>query len=377
MPISKLAPAWSTTIAGIIKVCDLMNIPRPGSGHWALVQRGWEMERSPLPPAEADTPVAAVVVQGKKRPKPKPVEQAEKVETETQPKVEVPEDLRNAHRLVKQTHKALTTDTYVHNGFVQTRSGLDHPLSVAVSPEGLERALRILDAIIKAVIEKGGRFERGPERWRLRLFMGKQPVEFRVREAMKRHDRRFTAEEREAPGFMWRDKYDWVGSGMLRFVIERGDYVRERTWEDSKKLKLEEQLGEIIGVLVNVEKEAVEIRAAEAERKKLEAEERRQSEIEWRREREEEENRKRLEEKADAWAKTKRLRSFIRACEAVLRGGNGELPVDGWEMRWLGWAREHANRFDPFKKGYLDSEKRRFRPAANNDDEDDIDIETD
>jgi hypothetical protein len=46
-------------------------------------------------------------------------------------------------------------------------------------------------------------------------------------------------------------------------------------------------------------------------------------------------------------------------------------------MRWLGWAREHANRFDPFKKGYLDSEKRRFRPAANNDDEDDIDIETD
>jgi hypothetical protein len=113
-PLSKLAPAWSTTIAGIIKVCDRMNIPRPGSGHWALVQRGWQKERPPLPPAEADTPVAAVVVQGENRSKPKPLAQTEKVETKTRPKIEVPKDLHNAHRLVKQTHKALTTDTYVH-----------------------------------------------------------------------------------------------------------------------------------------------------------------------------------------------------------------------------------------------------------------------
>ena len=40
-PISKLAPAWGTTIAAIIKACAKMNIPRPEAGHWTLVRKGW------------------------------------------------------------------------------------------------------------------------------------------------------------------------------------------------------------------------------------------------------------------------------------------------------------------------------------------------
>lgn len=59
-----------------------------------------------------------------------------------------------------------------------------------------------------------------------------------------------------------------------------------------------------------------------------------------------------------------------------MRGGNGELPVGGWEMLWLGWAHEQADRFDPFKKGYLNSERRRFVPDTDNVDDDDLDSDT-
>ena len=358
-PISKLAPAWNTTIAEIIKACDRMNIPRPSSGHWALVKHGWQVQRPPLPPAQTDTPTAAVVVEGKKRQK--PVEPAEQVEVENRRKVEVPKDLRNAHRLVKQTHKALITDTYVHNGFVHTRSGLDHPLSVAVSAEQLERALRILDAIIKGVIALGGRFERGPEPWRLRLFVGKEPVGFHVREAIKRLDHPFTTEEREAPGFMWRNKYDWVGSGRLRFVIERDDYICERIWEDSKKLKLEEHVGEIIEALANIEAKAKQLRAEEEIRKNEEAKQRARADEEWRCREREKQNRERLEKAADEWSKAKRLRSFIRVCDQELRIEKGDFAPDAWQARWLGWARQHADRIDPIKRGFLESEKNRVR----------------
>jgi hypothetical protein len=38
-PISKLAPAWATTIAAIVKACEEMSVPPPGAGHWSLIQR--------------------------------------------------------------------------------------------------------------------------------------------------------------------------------------------------------------------------------------------------------------------------------------------------------------------------------------------------
>lgn len=381
--IKRLAQEWNTTYLRLVQACQEMEVPRPSQGHWQLVARGKTIEKEPLPDRTGNipnelvflpqgaTPVAGGTVPKKQGAKPKPAEQTENVETEKQPKVEVPKDLSNAHHLVKLTKKALSTDTYVHNGFVNTRSRLDQPLRIMVSPGGTDRALRILDAIIKGIIERGGRFERGPESWRLRLFIGKEPVEFHVREAMKRHDHPFTAEEREAPGFSWRYKYDWVGSGSLRFQIHGGECVHERAWEDSRKSKLEDQVEDIVETLANIEEEAKQIRAAREERKKQQEEEWRrreeqrrkqeqiQKEAEHRR-RIEEENRKRLEEKAQAWREARILRRFVHACEAVLRKKGKPFPANGWEGRWLVWAREHADRLDPMTSGFLEAEERRL-----------------
>jgi hypothetical protein len=123
-----------------------------------------------------------------------------------------------------------------------------------------------LDTIVKAVVE------RGTERWRLRLFLGKQPVEFRMTEAMKRREREYTAEERTAKDFWLREKHDWHGSGILRFKIEPGEDLREETWEETKSSSLEDKIPEIVDALANVEETAKRIRAERAAQRKAEAE---------------------------------------------------------------------------------------------------------
>lgn len=355
-PMSKLAVTWNVPIAGIVKACEQMNVPRPGSGHWQLVKRGWHVDRDALPPADESTPTTAVINPAQKRKKvEQPSQTSEGANADKKPQVEIPANLDNAHRLVKQTRKALTGDTHLDRGFVRPHfsSGAECPLSVRVSPESLDRALRIMDAIVKGVVERGGRFERGPERWRLRLIMGKQPVEFEMTEGRRRLNREFTEEERESQNFWLRDKFEWKGAGLLRFRIHRGEDLYGRGWEESKRDRLEDNVPEIIEYLASVEQVAERNRAVELEWKRKREEEQEKEDAEWRRQEEEKERRKLLEEMAEQWGRARRLRSFIRACERLLVKSWGEIPAEARATGWLRWAREHADQIDPLTAGYL------------------------
>jgi hypothetical protein len=355
-PMSKLAATWGVPIGGIIKACEQMNVPRPGGGHWQLVKLGWQVDRDALPPAAESTPTSVVIRPPQKRTKVEPPSQtSEAANADKKPRVEIPVNLDNAHRLVKQTRKALTDDTHMDRGFVRPdfSSGAECPLSVRVSPESLDRSLRIMDAIVKGVVERGGRFERGPERWRLRLIMGKQPVEFEMTEARRRLNREFTAEERESQHFWSRNKFEWKGTGLLRFHIHEGEDLYKRGWEESKRDRLEDKVPEIIEYLASVEQVAERNRAVEREWKRKREEEQEKREIEWRREEEEKERRKLLEEMAERWGRARQLRSFIRACERLLVTSWGEIPAEARATGWLRWAREHADQIDPLTAGYL------------------------
>lgn len=314
-PLTTLAKDWGIPISGIVQACVDMNVPRPGTGHWQLLRKGRQVERAALPPMDTKTLATAVIIAAQKRQKAVRSKDADKSAMgDLSSKVEIPHNLDNVHRLVKQTHKALVAGK-LNKGFLEKSWGskLDQPFRVMVSPGQLIRALRILAAIVKGVVERGGRFEQGPESWRLRLFIGKQPINFYMRETMKRHNRHFTEEEQEAKGFSLRDKYDWEGSGKLWFKIEYDKYVRERIWEESRGLKLEDQVGEIIDVLANAETVAGQMRTAEAEWQRQENERHQREAIERRRQEDEKQQRKVLEECSERWHQARRLRCFIRA----------------------------------------------------------------
>jgi hypothetical protein len=104
---------------------------------------------------------------------------------------------------------------------------------------------------------------------------------------------------------------------------------------------------------------AVETSATEQEWRRL-AETR---ELEERR-RIEEQRRKVLVGRSEAWFKARRLRRFVRACEAAVRDGGGAAPASGWPQAWLAWAREQADRLDPLTNGFLEAERERFAGGA-------------
>jgi hypothetical protein len=56
-PITVLTKEWNTNYSQIAEACALMDVPRPSSGHWQVVARGYEMTREPLPAPRADIPM--------------------------------------------------------------------------------------------------------------------------------------------------------------------------------------------------------------------------------------------------------------------------------------------------------------------------------
>jgi hypothetical protein len=260
--------------------------------------------------------------------------------------------------------------------FIETRSLLDRPLQLQVSHGQLDRALRICDTIIKEIAKRGGKFEFGPEKRRLHLYVGKQAVDFRIREVVHRFELNMSEKEKEAAGYMSWDRSGWGGTGRLKFVMSCDD-LSDRTWEDSKQLKLEDWVGNIVDELANTEKEATRIRTEreQRQRKRAEADAREEAETrEWSsflknaesRRRVDRENRKRLEQMANAWREARLLRRFIRNCETEMRASISEQSSSGnaWQQRWLTWARAHADRIDPMTTGYLESEHKRLLNEA-------------
>ncbi len=374
-PISELALLWGTTAAGIVEACGKMNSPLPGPGHWELVQAGQQVERALLPAPERGTPIGASINEPRKEETPAPAPPVEKGPASPGRKVEVPTDFANAHPLVAQTRKALTTDTCLRKGILEARSRLGQPLTVLVSPAQVDRALLICDAVVKGIVELGGRFK-AERRSGTRLYVGKQAVTFHIREPTKRYflDLDMADEEKQKQGYGPSDSYGWKGSGRLRFSMSVGD-LYDRTWRHSKRLSLEDQVGEIIDELARSEEEAKRARLAREERDKRWAKEQAQREEEGRRiraaeeaqEREvarEEENRARLVQKAREWKEARVLRGFIRACQRKVEAGPGLQGGRNWGKHWLAWASAHADRLDPMTNGFLDAERQRLVGAG-------------
>jgi hypothetical protein len=52
MPATKLAKELGISDVALAKVCRTLNVPKPGPGHWRLIQLGWEIARPALPALE-------------------------------------------------------------------------------------------------------------------------------------------------------------------------------------------------------------------------------------------------------------------------------------------------------------------------------------
>ncbi|MCA9248073.1 MAG: hypothetical protein KDA42_13185 [Planctomycetales bacterium] len=228
-PMRTLAKQYGLSDVGLAKVCKRHNIPRPPVGYWARKQHGYEDERTPLPedgnrkdteillgPPVADTDLAG----GDTASRVNDPHVAELIEAEAVAanKITVSESLRSPHRLVIETkdRSKPSTSNYNDSTSWEDIGRRKQPgLRISVSKESYSRALRIADALVKAIEKRGFQLvSDDADRWPHALIelLGEK-FAFQITEKNRRVPHVLTADEKrrkEERGYSYHDKYDYL-----------------------------------------------------------------------------------------------------------------------------------------------------------------------
>lgn len=218
-------------------------------------------------------------------------------------------------------------------------------LAVAVGAASVPRALRFLDALVKAVERVGGQVHvkkvtHGRGRGTEVVFYG-EGVPLRLRERY----RQVAIPPDKQPKGLWGSRVEYVLTG--EFILDAGHSYGSPYGKDGTTAgPLETQLNRILLRLVEtVGKVRASRRRQEVDRRRWEEQERlRRDQAE--RERIERARVEALLAEAAAWRRASDLRAYIAAVEE--RAADGQTTDASPELlNWLSWAREQADRLDP------------------------------
>lgn len=153
-PITRLSKQYCLSGVGLAKICKRNNIPRPPRGHWARLQSGQKVARTPLPDKNNDRIIEVNVNTDKTDTKNETTPFTEAASLSKLPKkIDIPDNPTEPHPLVAQTAEILMSHKPDNTGIVPPRK--KGCLDIQVSPDNVTRALRIMDAVIKTFASLG------------------------------------------------------------------------------------------------------------------------------------------------------------------------------------------------------------------------------
>ncbi len=162
-PVARLAKRWGVSDVAVAKWCRKLNVPRPGRGYWARVQAGHKGGRGSLPPARAGQRTEVCMSPGPERPNvdappvsdtlPADLKELYLAFDSPDAHIEAPAEPVEPHKLVARTQSTFRNARADDGGILIAR-GRWH-LDVEVTRDTLDRALRILDALLKALEQRG------------------------------------------------------------------------------------------------------------------------------------------------------------------------------------------------------------------------------
>jgi hypothetical protein len=348
-PMSRLAKSFGLSDVGLRKICTKRKIPTPPLGYWAKLAHGKKVRRPPLPKEESGISGAVLIFRrsgATVTPETKAEQVREIAANKRHPSIVVAnERRRRLHPIAAAAARALRAAKTDHEGF-KTADSIDG-VSMSVSAGSVDRALRIADAIARAVEARGHRHEHHSGGARIKA--DGVPFDWRFHEIKdkKKHvptkGELKAQAELEAQRVRWGLSYsrppkayrswDYESSGRLSLTIRDASLPSWRrealigAWRDRKGRRLEDYLDEAMSALVEAAVAITHRMAEEAERKRLAEEEReRQRREEARRER-----RRRRQEYltnlAEAHARYRRLSDFAADLRRELGVGR-EQPAD-------------------------------------------------
>lgn len=331
-PMLSLSKKYNISDVGLRKTCIRMSIPMPKAGHWQKLKFGKKIKRVPLPANYQGEQEVSFSLRDENTPFPVRGESPlsvlkHQIENDASLKLTVPDKLTNPDKLIIAARESLNRkDSYAHHGLISCQRG---ELNIRVTKENVSRALRFMDAFIKAMRARG--HEITIENDSTYAVVKTQKLEVSLREKTKR-----------IPGTERWQTSDYQPTGQLVFKLDETCYDRE--WMDGK-LPLENQL---LIIIAKLELISVELNERELVWQKQREERDRQEKL---RKAYEEKQQKDLADfkdmllKAARWHKAVNLRNYIDTVEQkAINSNNLSEELKGW----LAWARKKADWYDPF-----------------------------
>lgn len=356
-PMRKLATKYGLSLNDLIRACKQFQIPRPSVGYWAKKMRGQSPPQESLPACD-DSSRNSIQIQIGVTGKGEVLDPDElKFDADVTeqlrrvreaPKIVVPGSLRKPHPLIKITGAALNEGfADRHNLICPRRNSRNEALSIQVAKTSIRRALLLMDTLVKSVERFGGRIANTSDRRGERTcveMLGEMITDIRLRERYKQVPRKDASKDPFGPSC------DCVPLGL--FVLDTG-YVNSTNFicQDTPKQRIEDAINKI---LIDWVQEAGKVRI---NRRRTEEEERirRQQVLDRQRRQQELQARQKAEQdrldgllaRAASWKQSKDLRDYVDAVERFVIKRDGAIDEGSEAQKWLTWARQQADRFDP------------------------------
>ena len=154
-PDDRRGEGYGLSDRGLAKLCERHEIPVPPRGYWAKKAHGHRVKQPPLPPPSQPRLDRIEIAPGSPAPAPdEPAESVPEIIFEQQPenRIEVAAEVSRFHPLVRRTRAALRQAKPGDRGLLFPAGPC---LDVCVSKAQVARALRLMDALVRALDRRG------------------------------------------------------------------------------------------------------------------------------------------------------------------------------------------------------------------------------
>jgi len=356
-PVTRLAKEYGLSDVGFAKICKKYNIPRPPRGYWAKKDAGQYMPKEPLPKRSSEEIIEISPNTSNQFYPTEDSKLLQHLEHEQDfPPIVVAKALRNPHPFVARSAEILELCQPDDVGILESTD--KNCLDIRVSKNSLRRALRIMDALIKGLLERGFEVYQGKESFE--VIIDGERLGFGISEEVV--SKKTQSKDTDLNGYyqFGHSRFDYarVPSGNLCLTIHDRSYFYSddfrKNWRDTKRKQIEDGLDAFVIGLVKraAKKKEYRLQKEEEERKREEMarlrEEKQQRQAELNRKIQEERTRvSNLITDAENHQKSMQIRDFVAAVEKEHRKGNAVyVNADEYE-KWVKWASDQADCLDP------------------------------
>lgn len=361
-PMTKTAKSYGLSDVGLAKICRKLNIPTPGRGYWWKAELGIPVERTPLPPLETaeEKPIQLNRIEKPARPQKQLTETERKVaaEKKEENRIRVSDELVSPHLLVEKTLQSISSAKVDLDGRVRPKA--KGCLDVCVGPDSIDRAMRIMDTLLKALEVRGYTIAASEEKeGEARVKVDGESIRFSLEEALDRREKALTPAEKFERGqyqregheqlwwYMHRTEYVRFPNGQLTLRIHNFSSSIRGRWSDGVTQRVEHRLNSVVASLIRSAEDFKECRRQAEERERIRKEKERQRFEEERKKRELQWRITNLKSQLADWQHVGHVREFIAAVRAEAMRRHGEVREGTEIARWLAWAERYASRHNP------------------------------